>query len=83
MPDVEQPDDFGLIPIRFMIGQTPYSIDDPLGSWRVVDGVPRCDQCHASLHLDSWSSPPRTGLATCKCTETGRGVVQVDKPESR
>jgi hypothetical protein len=66
------------IPLTFWIGVHHYRIDDPLASWRVVDGQPVCVACGKALHLDDWASPPRSAVASCNCVraEDGREVVQ-------
>ena len=68
-------------PLAFRIGAAhvieTYTIDNPLPTWRVVDGVPGCSTCGRSVHL-VWGSPPINALASCDCTAANdrRKVVQ-------
>jgi hypothetical protein len=56
--------------VTFQIGASVaaclYTIIDGLDSWRLNAGVPMCGKCGQVIHID-WDSPPRTGLAFCRC----------------
>ena len=66
-PQKHEPQPLSEIPIVFALGLCRYTISDPLPSWRLLDGQPRCDECNKSLNLNSWGSPPHAGLASCAC----------------
>jgi hypothetical protein len=49
-----------------------FAIDQPPASWRLIDQEPSCGECGRQLSLE-FDSPPRTGLARCKCPESKDG----------
>jgi hypothetical protein len=58
-------------PLFFKIGADKltqsYSIEDPLASWCLEGGVPKCKACKKVVHF-GWDSPASDGaVAMCDC----------------